>query len=220
MTDVTISETFSTAADKFINTHPWVYLSETLDHGRATSGPRARSGPRRPSVRPVTLLGNNIAIRPAKPQLVLSSVLSLRAWAFGPVPFVVASRRCRTTFTTPWRPTSRPSLPSPSLLTRAPIQRTRSSWPFSSVGSPLTWMCVRNSSSLSRCDLLRSSVVESRSHAVPFVWPAEGDRHLSSSEESSLHWSVFRLAMARSPSPADGHHYAPSSSSLYWQNPT
>ena len=31
VTDVTISETFSTAADKFINTHPWVYLSETLD---------------------------------------------------------------------------------------------------------------------------------------------------------------------------------------------
>ena len=35
---------------------------------RATSGPRARSGPRRPSVRPATLLDNNIAIRPAKPQ--------------------------------------------------------------------------------------------------------------------------------------------------------
>ena len=36
--------------------------------GRATSGPRARSGPRRPSVRPITQLGNDIAIRPAKPQ--------------------------------------------------------------------------------------------------------------------------------------------------------
>ena len=56
-----------------------------IEHGRATSGPRARSGPRRPSVRPATLLGNNIAIWPAKPQLVLSSVLSLRAWAFRPV---------------------------------------------------------------------------------------------------------------------------------------
>ena len=39
-----------------------------LNQSRATSGPRARSGPRRPSVRPATLLGNNIAIRPAKPQ--------------------------------------------------------------------------------------------------------------------------------------------------------
>ena len=39
-----------------------------VGHGRATSGPRARSGPRRPSIRPATLLGNNIAIRPAKPQ--------------------------------------------------------------------------------------------------------------------------------------------------------
>ena len=38
-----------------------------LRHRRPTSGPRARSGPRRPSVRPATLLGNNIAIRPAKP---------------------------------------------------------------------------------------------------------------------------------------------------------
>ena len=55
------------------------FYHNTLGHGRATSGPRARSGPRRPSVRPATLLGNNIAIRPAKPQLVLSSVLSLRA---------------------------------------------------------------------------------------------------------------------------------------------
>ena len=36
-------------------------------HGRATSGPRARSGPRRPSVRPATLRGNNMAIRPANP---------------------------------------------------------------------------------------------------------------------------------------------------------
>ena len=43
-------------------------LLHTLEHGRATSGPRARSGPRRPSVRPATLHGNNIAIRPAKPQ--------------------------------------------------------------------------------------------------------------------------------------------------------
>ena len=40
----------------------------TLSQSRATSGPRARSGPRRPSVRPATLLGNNIAIRPAKSQ--------------------------------------------------------------------------------------------------------------------------------------------------------
>ena len=39
-----------------------------LEHGRATSGPRARSGPRRHSVRPATLLGNNIALRPAIPQ--------------------------------------------------------------------------------------------------------------------------------------------------------
>ena len=39
MTDVTISETYlditahyySPAADKFINTDPWVYLSETID---------------------------------------------------------------------------------------------------------------------------------------------------------------------------------------------
>ena len=37
---------------------------------------------------------------------------------------------------------------------------------------------------------------ESRSHAVPCVRPAEGDRHI-------------RPAMARSPSPADGHDYAP-----------
>ena len=43
-------------------------LCELLEQSRATSGPRARSGPRRPSVRPATLLGNNIAIRPAKPQ--------------------------------------------------------------------------------------------------------------------------------------------------------
>ena len=42
--------------------------NDDVDHGRATSGPRARSGPRRPSIRPATLLGNNIAIRPAKPQ--------------------------------------------------------------------------------------------------------------------------------------------------------
>ena len=34
-----------------------------LEQSRATSGPRRRS------VRPATLLGNNIAIRPAKPQL-------------------------------------------------------------------------------------------------------------------------------------------------------
>ena len=40
-----------------------------LPHGRATSGPGARSGPRRPSVRPATLIGKNIAIRPAKPLL-------------------------------------------------------------------------------------------------------------------------------------------------------
>ena len=39
-----------------------------VTQSRATSGPRARSGPRRPSVRPATQLGNNIAIRPAKPQ--------------------------------------------------------------------------------------------------------------------------------------------------------
>ena len=39
-----------------------------LARGRATSGPRARSGPRRSTVRPATLLCNNIAIRPAKPQ--------------------------------------------------------------------------------------------------------------------------------------------------------
>ena len=38
------------------------------NRGSTTAGPRARSGPRRPSVRPATLLGNNIAIRPAKPQ--------------------------------------------------------------------------------------------------------------------------------------------------------
>ena len=42
--------------------------TQRLEHGRATSGPRARSGPRRPSVRPATLLGNNIAIQPAIPQ--------------------------------------------------------------------------------------------------------------------------------------------------------
>ena len=30
VTDVTISETYSPAAAKFINTDPWVYLSETL----------------------------------------------------------------------------------------------------------------------------------------------------------------------------------------------
>ena len=41
---------------------------QPINQRRATSGPRARSGPRRPSVRPATLLGNNIAIRPAKPQ--------------------------------------------------------------------------------------------------------------------------------------------------------
>ena len=41
---------------------------ESVGQSRATSGPRARSGPRRPSVRPATLRGNNIAIRPAKPQ--------------------------------------------------------------------------------------------------------------------------------------------------------
>ena len=35
---------------------------------------------------------------------------------------------------------------------------------------------------------LRSSLAESRSHAAPCAWPAEGDRNLSSSEESSLRW--------------------------------
>ena len=44
-------------------------LTQHVFHGRATSGPRARSGPRRPSVRPASLFGNIIAIRPAKPQL-------------------------------------------------------------------------------------------------------------------------------------------------------
>ena len=43
---------------------------------RATSGPRARSGPRRPSVRPATLLGNNIAIWPAKPQPKIAGFMS------------------------------------------------------------------------------------------------------------------------------------------------
>ena len=36
--------------------------AHAVEYGRATSGPR------RPSVRPATLLSNNIAIRPAKPQ--------------------------------------------------------------------------------------------------------------------------------------------------------
>ena len=43
-------------------------LVYVLMQRRATSGPRARSGPRRSCVRPATLFGNNMAIRPAKPQ--------------------------------------------------------------------------------------------------------------------------------------------------------
>ncbi len=39
-----------------------------VKQGSATSGPRARSGPRRPCVRPATLIFINNAIRPAKPQ--------------------------------------------------------------------------------------------------------------------------------------------------------
>ena len=45
----------------------WI-KNNCLSQRRATSGPRARSGLRRPSFRPATLLGNNIAMRPAKPQ--------------------------------------------------------------------------------------------------------------------------------------------------------
>ena len=53
-------------------------------------------------------------------------------------------------------------------------------------------------------------LAESRSQAVPCVRPAQGDRHLSSSEEYSLRVSVLRPAMARSSSPTDGrHHNAP-----------
>lgn len=43
-------------------------VSNHLDQGRATSGPRAISGPWRPGVWPVTLPGINTAIRPAKPK--------------------------------------------------------------------------------------------------------------------------------------------------------
>ena len=57
--------------------------------------------------------------------------------------------------------------------------------------------------------LLRSSLAESRRHALPCVRPAKGYRHLSSSEEASLRRSVLRSAIARSPSPAGGHHYTP-----------
>ena len=39
-----------------------------LDQGRATSGPGARPGLRRPSVRPATLFDSNFAIWPAKTQ--------------------------------------------------------------------------------------------------------------------------------------------------------
>ena len=50
----------------------------------------------------------------------------------------------------------------------------------------------------------------SRSQAVPCVRPAQGDRHLSSSEEYPLRVSVLRPAMARSSGPTDGrHHNAP-----------
>ena len=59
------------------------YRPIALAQSRATSGPRARSGPRRPSVRPATLLGNNIAIRPAKPQPTKAGLMS-----------VITSREC------------------------------------------------------------------------------------------------------------------------------
>ena len=61
-----------------------INLLYTLHHGQATSGPRARSGPRRPSVRPATLLGNIIAIRPAKAQ---TTKFRFHEWHY-------ASRKC------------------------------------------------------------------------------------------------------------------------------
>ena len=77
--------------------------------------------------------------------------------------------------------------------------------------SPEAWITASSRHWLSRstCNLLYFCKVRWQSrwamHVVPCMRPVEGDRHLSSSEDSSLRWSVLRPAIARSPSPAEGH---------------
>ena len=168
-----------------------------VDHGRATSGPRARSGPRGPSVRPATLLGNNMAIRPAKPQP--------KQCRFHERNYASPMARCTASFTKRLRAPSLPTSLTSCLLW----------WRSSTPSHPAAWITASSRHWLTRstCDLLYFCKVRWQSrgamHAVPCMRPAEGDRHLSSSEESSLRWSVLRPAMARSPSPAVGHHYTP-----------
>ena len=163
----------------------------------AGSGPRARSGPRSPSVRPATLLGNNMATRPAKPQPKNAGFMN------------EITRRPYTRSTASF--TKRLCAPSlPASLTSCLLW-----WRSSTPSSPAAWITASSRHWLTRstCDLLYFCKVRWQSrgamHAVPFMRSAEGDRHLSSSEVSSLRWSVLRPAMARSTSPADGHHYAP-----------
>ena len=172
----------------------FITATHGLRHGRATSGPRARSGPRRPSVRPATLLGNNMAIRPAKPQPKNVRFMITRH------PYTI----CTASFT------KRLCVPSlPTSLTSCMLW-----WRSSTKSSPAARITASSRHWLTRstCDLFYFCKVRWQSRgatpAVPCMRPVEGYHHLTSSEKSSLRWSVLRPTMARPSSPADGHHNA------------
>ena len=154
----------------------WLYsntiIIDVIRQRRATSGPRARSGPRRPTVRPATLLGNNIAIRPAKPQpkkMPVSWVTSCLLW---------------------WRSRS---------LDHRQFKAARASRYWLTRSTCSTAICFTFARFAGRVEEPWFPMCATcRRRSPPFFV-----RRIFLTLISS--WP----AMARSPRPADGHHYAP-----------